>query len=111
MTLDVPTGLGVSRFDDTHAPLQLREQRNALGLTQARLAAAVGVTPNTVARWERSEQPIGHPERVRRALDQLVGEASAAAPSEVPFRLPLDLSSFIGRDRELDDVKRLLGAH
>lgn len=34
--------------------------RAVLGLTQAAMAAAVGVTPNTWARWERGTLPI-HP--------------------------------------------------
>ena len=40
----------------------LRLLRSRLGFTQARLAQAVDVTPNTVARWERGELPI--PSRV-----------------------------------------------
>jgi transcriptional regulator with XRE-family HTH domain len=40
---------------------QLRRYRRQLGLTQAALAEAIGVTPNTVARWERDEVPINEP--------------------------------------------------
>ena len=32
-----------------------------MGLTQARLAALIGVAPNTVARWERDELRISAP--------------------------------------------------
>jgi len=32
--------------------MELKEQRNALGFTQAQLAEILGVEPNTVARWE-----------------------------------------------------------
>ena len=34
---------------------QIRELRKTLGYTQARLAEEVGVTPNTIARYEREE--------------------------------------------------------
>lgn len=34
---------------------QVKELRKTLGYTQARLAAEIGVTPNTVARYERDE--------------------------------------------------------
>ena len=34
---------------------ELRDFRVKLGLTQAQVAAELGVAPNTVARWERGE--------------------------------------------------------
>jgi transcriptional regulator with XRE-family HTH domain len=37
---------------------KLRERRQALGLTQQRLADRLGVSRNTVARWEREEMAI-----------------------------------------------------
>ena len=37
---------------------QLREYRRGQTLTQRAFAAMLGVTPNTVARWERGEVPI-----------------------------------------------------
>jgi len=37
---------------------KLRERRQRLGLTQQRLSERLHVTRNTVARWERNEQPI-----------------------------------------------------
>ena len=36
-------------------PEALRQLRRRLRLSQAKLAALVGVAPNTVARWERGE--------------------------------------------------------
>ncbi len=40
---------------------ELRTIRKRLGWTQVELARAVGVAPNTVARWERDEMPMGEP--------------------------------------------------
>ena len=40
---------------------QLRAIRQGLALTQAALAEAIGVRPNTVARWERGEIGISEP--------------------------------------------------
>lgn len=39
-------------------PEELREQRLANKLSQAALARLMGVSPNTVARWERGERAI-----------------------------------------------------
>ncbi len=39
-------------------PATLRLARERLGLTQLALSEALGVHPNTIARWERSERPI-----------------------------------------------------
>lgn len=40
---------------------ELRKIRRQLGWTQAQLAKAVGVTWNTVARWEREEMGMREP--------------------------------------------------
>lgn len=39
----------------------LRAIRKRLGLTQVQLAKRIGITSNTVARWERDELPIREP--------------------------------------------------
>jgi DNA-binding transcriptional regulator YiaG len=39
----------------------LRKHRTRLGVTQAELAALLGVTANAVARWERGERRIAEP--------------------------------------------------
>jgi len=39
----------------------LRTQRKALGMTQVELARALGIDPNTVARYERNEIRIPEP--------------------------------------------------
>jgi transcriptional regulator with XRE-family HTH domain len=38
---------------------EVRKVRKLLGLTQRAFAGRVGVTPNTVARWERNEVTVG----------------------------------------------------
>src|SRR5207302_7239534 len=65
------------------APAELRSRRLALRLTQARLGAALGVTPTTLARWERAEQVVGRPAAIRLALERLETQ-----PWPVPDRLP-----------------------
>jgi transcriptional regulator with XRE-family HTH domain len=47
---------------------ELASARRRAGLTQAALAEKIGVTANTVARWERGEMRIGQPEIVETAL-------------------------------------------
>jgi non-specific serine/threonine protein kinase len=108
-------------------PAALRARRQALGLTQDALAGALGVTANSVARWERGEQRIGHPERLSAALTRLEREARrrvttrrrrVATPPRVAPRpslertrhnLPSQITSFVGREQELADVQRQLG--
>jgi putative transcriptional regulator len=48
---------------------QIKELRKSLGYTQARLAEEVGVTPNTIARYERDEFKPSSP--VRKLLEML----------------------------------------
>jgi DNA-binding transcriptional regulator YiaG len=40
---------------------ELLEIRKSLGLTQVQIAERIGVTSNTVARWERGEVRISEP--------------------------------------------------
>jgi transcriptional regulator with XRE-family HTH domain len=40
---------------------ELQRLRKSAGLTQAELAATLGVAPNSVARWERNERAIAEP--------------------------------------------------
>jgi transcriptional regulator with XRE-family HTH domain len=50
---------------------KLQKERRRLGLSQAKLADALGVTANTVARWERGEMNIAQPQLVGAALNNL----------------------------------------
>jgi transcriptional regulator with XRE-family HTH domain len=56
-------------------PAALRTRRAALGLSQAALAARLGASVTTLARWERGEHAIAHPEMVDLALTALEKEA------------------------------------
>ena len=40
---------------------ELRRLRQRMGLTQKQLGAELGVTENTVARWERDEMKMNEP--------------------------------------------------
>lgn len=53
-------------------PQDLKEARKSLGLTQADLAAAVGVHPVTIAKWEGGVHAIPPP--VGKLIERLVAE-------------------------------------
>jgi non-specific serine/threonine protein kinase len=101
-------------------PEALRKQRLQLGLSQAALANALGVARNTVARWERNELAIRHPELIQTALDRLALDEHRAEHTQrresVPQRddrsrlhnAPLELTSFVGREPEINAVRHLL---
>jgi putative transcriptional regulator len=58
---------------------QIKELRKALGYTQARLAEEVGVTPNTLARYERGElKPSPPVMKLLKLLEMLSSERRAA---------------------------------
>ena len=67
---------------DGLSPAELRARRLALGLPQAALGASLGVTPNTVARWERGEQRVANPERLSAALAGLERDARRLAKAQ-----------------------------
>lgn len=47
---------------------EIRRARLILGFTQVELADSLGVSANTVARWERDESPPESPKMLRLAL-------------------------------------------
>lgn len=53
---------------------QLRAIREQLGLTQEQLAESLGIPPNTLARWERSEVTIRHPVILSLALTAIAAK-------------------------------------
>jgi predicted ATPase/DNA-binding CsgD family transcriptional regulator/DNA-binding XRE family transcriptional regulator len=87
----------------------VHELRTRLGLSQGQLAAWLGVSNVTVSRWENGRSGISA--AGRRRLGQLelaspTGEAQAGGP--LAGALPVPLSSFVGRDREIASVTALL---
>jgi DNA-binding transcriptional regulator YiaG len=56
---------------------ELHAIRRQLALTQAALAEAIGVTSNTVARWERDEMTISEP--AARLIEKIAEERKLAA--------------------------------
>lgn len=84
---------------------ELRDRRLGLGMSQRQLAAEFGVTPTTLARWERGERAISNPVLVRLALDHLDDRAAAGRR---PAPLPAPGAELIGRDRELAALCALL---
>ena len=73
-------------------------------MSQRQLAAELGVTATTIARWERGERAISTPALVRLALDHI--EAGVASVKPAP--LPVPPTGLIGRDRELAGLAGLL---
>jgi transcriptional regulator with XRE-family HTH domain len=58
---------------------QVKELRKTLGYTQAKLAEELGVTPNTIARYERGEfKPSPPVLKLLKLLEMLVTERKAA---------------------------------
>ena len=59
--------------------VQIKRLRKELGYTQARLAEEVGVTANTIARYERKELIPSPPvQKLLKLLEMLVTERKAA---------------------------------
>ena len=112
---------------------ELRARRLRLGLSQAVLAGRLGVSRNTVARWERGDLPIGHPGLVQLALDDIdrspvnlmtqppavpeVWGDTADLRRVVPLRVgwaretsrpPARPGRLIGRERDVQTALRLL---
>ena len=59
---------------------ELRRFREKLGLTQEKLAKALSVASNTVARWERGERGI--PSHLPLALKTIESEALERRPQD-----------------------------
>ncbi len=108
----------------------LREYRVAAGLTQEALAERAGLSPRGISDLERGARRAPRRDTIRLLAEALqlagpdrsalVGAArkpAAMAPPDTAeptsrveaARLPAPASSFVGRVRELEDVRRLLG--
>jgi non-specific serine/threonine protein kinase len=106
----------------------LRAYRLAAGLTQEALAERAGLSVRAVSDLERGRRRLPHPHTVRalaRALRLPAAErarletagrrpadaAASVAPEPRPLtNLPVQITSFIGRERELAEIARLLTA-
>lgn len=55
-------------------PTELTAAREALGLSQNRLAEELGVSQSTLSRWEAGRMPIEHPRLLRLALERLLAD-------------------------------------
>jgi predicted ATPase/DNA-binding XRE family transcriptional regulator len=96
---------------DQLSGVSLRQRRHELGLTQVELARALGVSSNTVARWERGALRIAYPERVNATIEVLMRTESSRAPSrprEQPHNLPTAFTRFFGRELEIRQLAQLL---
>ena len=109
----------------------LRQQRRALDLTQKALAEQVGCAEITVRRMEADEykpsselalilfEKLGIPEpersqwvRFARGLTGYPNNHATPSPSRKPStNLPVPLTSFIGREQEVERIQHRLGGH
>jgi non-specific serine/threonine protein kinase len=89
----------------------LKIRRQALGLTQRQLADALGVSANTLARWERGDKEIGQARLVKFAIERLEQLLSGSSPSHMDgcVAVPAVPNKLVGRDAELARVCELLG--
>jgi transcriptional regulator with XRE-family HTH domain len=91
--------------DGRRAAARVRAVRVQAGLTQEQLAARLGVAFARVNRWENGRSGMSAAVR-RRFTELLAGLDDQARPS--PGRPPVPISSFVGREREIAAVTRLL---
>src|SRR5713101_6522311 len=101
----------------------LHQYRTNAGLSQEELAERAGLSRRGISGLERGERRWPHQATVRRLAEALnldVVERAALLASAQPAGadpaartplppLPIAPSSFVGRERELADVRRLLG--
>lgn len=95
----------------------LAHRRRTLGLSQQELGNALGVPRNTVARWERGEVRIARSNWLTSQLATLESHNTQRAieraesdslSSNHKVRLPAELSSFVGRESEVDDCAEVV---
>lgn len=60
---------------------KLKETREKLGLSQAKLGEWLEVSSNTIARWERGEVPITHPKMLHLAMKAIEIGLSQNSPA------------------------------
>src|SRR4029453_6314940 len=109
----------------------LRQQRRALDLTQKAFADQVGCAEISVRRMEADEYKpsnelalvlleklgISEPERpqwvrfARGLAEHPKHHSTSSSPREQKTNLPTNLTSFIGREKEIETVKHLITSH
>ena len=82
-------------------PLELKNTRKSMGLTQARLAELIGVTDSTVARWEMGVHPISFP------IEQLLKTQIPSGQTAACGWTDLDLSRLAAQARQAFEQLRL----
>ncbi len=103
---------------------RLRQLREAAGLTQEELAERAGLTPKGVGALERGDRKRPYPNTVRALADALglggeeracfIGSVSRRdsvpepAPPAPAVSLPVPPTPLVGREREIEDARRLL---
>jgi predicted ATPase/Tfp pilus assembly protein PilF/DNA-binding XRE family transcriptional regulator len=105
---------------------KIRELRKAAGLSQDTLASRAGIDPTYLSKLENNRQ--GASERVLTALATTLGVEAAQLlllagkvpdemrtslagiqePDSVLFRAPTPVTRFVGREREVDQIRELL---
>lgn len=78
VALDVYVAYTYSSMSETW----LRKRRLAMGMTQRDLAGELGVSLNTLARWERGELEVQHPQMLSLALDAVRSQWEGAGRAQ-----------------------------
>ncbi|MDQ3926428.1 MAG: helix-turn-helix domain-containing protein [Actinomycetota bacterium] len=116
----------MTRGQGTPFGAHLRQLREAAGLTQEELAARAGMSAKGISDLERGARQRPYPHTVRSLADALglsVGERAAlfaavprrgggapALPTATPSSaLPVPPTPLVGRERNLEEIKTLLG--
>ena len=101
----------------------LRQHRNAAGLTQEDLAGRAGLNPDTISLLERGERRRPHrytthslaealglsqQERTRFETAARMPTVRVDASGVRPTNLPAQVAPFIGREREVEEVRQEL---
>ena len=79
-------------------PEEFKQQREAVGLTQAELAGMVGVHPVTIARWETEMRRI--PKMAARLLTLIVDQKRSGKQKQLRSKPTKQSKAMIGDTRE-----------
>jgi predicted ATPase/DNA-binding XRE family transcriptional regulator len=116
----------VTRGQDAPFGARLRQLREAASLTQEELAARAGLTAKGISDLERGARQRPYPHTVRSLADALGlseheraalfaavprrgGDATALPTAAPSSSLPVPPTPLVGRERDLEEIKALLG--